>query len=357
MRTRTPGRRTCSTSPPPAGPALRSGPRRSDRHLTVPHRQLRPTRESVSISADGSTIAVGVFGRASSAIDGNVGAVDVYQRSGMNWANQTAPPHADPRFGAGRRPARALGRIVWQREHDRGRGDRVRDTTTPFIGEAWVWQQPQRAGPITHNPNAVLLSPNAITAANNFFGGSTAISADAKTIVIGATGVAGGRGAAFVYTSPNGVWTSAPNAAATLMSSDGTGAGGHGRSRPTVTWSSSGTPFVTIGGNMAQGAAYVYVEPPTGWRDATETQKLFSSDGQARPMASASRSASRTGRCSLRPPAATCPDTPTPAAIYVFGPFPTTSISLSPAAPERLQRLVPQRGPGHVSAPATSARP
>ena len=77
-------------------------------------------------------------------------------------------------------------------------------TTTPFIGEAWVWQQPTTGWANNTNPNAVLLSPNSITAANNFFGSSTAISADAKTIVIGATGVAQGRGAAFVYTSPSG---------------------------------------------------------------------------------------------------------------------------------------------------------
>ncbi len=289
--------------------------------------------QSVSISADGSTIAVGVFGRASSAIDGNVGAVDVYQRSGMNWATQTAP-HATLTHGLGR-AGDQLGRSVALS----GNGSTIvagatgfGGTTTPFIGEAWVWQQPATGWANNNNPNAVLLSPNAITAANNFFGGSTAISADAKTIVIGATGVAGGRGAAFVYTSPNGVWTSAPNAAATLMSSDG--------QQEQVGWSVatdghlvvSGTPFVTIGGNMAQGAAYVYVEPPTGWRNATETQKLFSSDGGTADGLGQSVGLSN-GTVLAASPGSDVPGHADAGAIYAFGPFPTTSISFSPAAP------------------------
>ena len=113
----------------------------ADRHLTGPAVSFDQLGESVSISADGSTIAVGVFGRASSAINGNVGAVvDVYQRSGMTWANQTAPAATLTHGAADRGPARAIGRAVGQREHDRGRRDRVSGHHHPFIGEAWVWQ-------------------------------------------------------------------------------------------------------------------------------------------------------------------------------------------------------------------------
>lgn len=289
--------------------------------------------ESVSISADGSTIAVGVFGRASSAINGNVGAVDVYQRSGMTWANQIKPA-ATLTHGGGR-TGDQLGRSVALS----GNGSTIvagatgfGGTTTPFIGEAWVWQQPATGWANNTNPNAVLLSPNAITAANNFFGGSTAISADAKTIVIGATGVAGGRGAAFVYTSPNGVWTSAPNAAAILMSSDG--------QQEQVGWSVatdghvvvSGTPFVTIGGNMAQGAAYVYVEPATGWRNATETQRLSSNDGRNADGLGQSVGLSN-GTVIAASPGSDVPGHADAGAIYAFGPFPTSSVALTPAAP------------------------
>ena len=40
-----------------------------------------------------------------------------------------------------------------------------------------------------------------------------------------------------------------------------------------------GASGAAIGGNTAQGAAYVFVEPPTGWTNMTETAKLTASDG------------------------------------------------------------------------------
>src|SRR5690349_16497835 len=88
-----------------------------------------------------------------------------------------------------------------------------------FLGEAWVFQQPPGGFVDNNNPNAVLLAPNAQD--NDFFSQAVAISDDAKTIVAGATGVAVGRGAAFVFTAPTGIWTGAPAASATLMSADG----------------------------------------------------------------------------------------------------------------------------------------
>jgi len=42
-----------------------------------------------------------------------------------------------------------------------------------------------------------------------------------------------------------------------------------------------GAPQETVGGNVSQGAAYVFVEPATGWVDATETARLIASNGSA----------------------------------------------------------------------------
>jgi|SRR5579863_10448897 len=67
---------------------------------------------------------------------------------------------------------------------------------------------------------------------------------------------------------------------ATLSASDGS-------SLSTVSIADNGTvvvagePLATVGGNPNQGAAYVFVEPATGWADATETAKLTASDGSA----------------------------------------------------------------------------
>jgi len=40
-----------------------------------------------------------------------------------------------------------------------------------------------------------------------------------------------------------------------------------------------GAPGAAVGGRLGQGAAYVFVKPPTGWKDMTETAKLTASDG------------------------------------------------------------------------------
>ena len=191
--------------------------------------------KSVSISSDGSLIAAGAPGRASSAIDPNVGAVLVFARPAMHWTNQAAP-QATLTHGLGR-TGDQLGFSVALS----GNGTTVvagapffgnAGSNLPFLGEAWVFQQPPGGFVDNTNPNAVLLAPN--SQPNDFFAEAVAISHDAKTIVAGATGVANGRGAAFVFTSPTGIWTSAPAASATLMSSDGQQEGLGRRLPPTV---------------------------------------------------------------------------------------------------------------------------
>jgi hypothetical protein len=42
----------------------------------------------------------------------------------------------------------------------------------------------------------------------------------------------------------------------------------------------AGAPYASTGGYGSQGAAYVFVRPPGGWTDMTETAKLSASDGQ-----------------------------------------------------------------------------
>jgi hypothetical protein len=43
----------------------------------------------------------------------------------------------------------------------------------------------------------------------------------------------------------------------------------------------AGAPSATVGSNIAQGAAYVFVEPSGGWTDMTQNAKLTASDGAA----------------------------------------------------------------------------
>ncbi len=289
--------------------------------------------KSVSISSDGSLIAAGAPGRASSAIDPNVGAVLVFARPAMHWTNQAAP-QATLTHGLGR-TGDQLGFSVALS----GNGTTVvagapffgnAGSNLPFLGEAWVFQQPPGGFVDNTNPNAVLLAPN--SQPNDFFAEAVAISDDAKTIVAGATGVANGRGAAFVYTSPTGIWTSAPAASATLMSSDGQQEG-VGRSVATDGRVVVVGPFtVAIGGNMGQGAAYVFVEPAGGWASETETQRLVAGDGQAGDGLGGTVGISN-GTVVASASGTDIGGHQNVGSIYAFGSFPSTAISIAPPAP------------------------
>lgn len=286
--------------------------------------------QSVSISADATTVAAGAPGRPSGTAT-SVGAVDVFERVGMNWPTTEPNPNATLTH-AGGQTGDELGVSVAQS----GNGTTIVAGAWgfgTFIGEAWVFQQPQGGWVNSTNPNAVLLAPNGQQF--DFFGTSAAISTDAKTIVIGATGYQGNRGAAFVFTSPNGTWTSAPPASATLMSSDGQQESVGSSIATDGKIVVAGTPFVAIGGNMGQGAVYVFVMPPSGWSSETETVKLSASDGSAGDGLGQSVGISN-GTVIAAAPQASAPG-PTPnhqGFLYAFATFPTTGISLTPAAPD-----------------------
>jgi hypothetical protein len=104
-----------------------------------------------------------------------------------------------------------------------------------------------------------------------------AVSIDGKTLVIGANGAfVGGnpaQGAAYVFTKSNGTWTETQK----LIADDGAAFGNFGLS---VTLQGStilvGSPQAVIGGSFAQGAVYVFTNSGGAW---TQTQKLTASDG------------------------------------------------------------------------------
>jgi FG-GAP repeat len=83
-------------------------------------------------------------------------------------------------------------------------------------------------------------------------------------------------GAAYVWVKPESGWA-AMTQTAKLTAPDGVGALG-------VSVSISGSIVVagaTGTGSSPKGAAYVFVEPPTGWADMTQTVMLTPSDGAA----------------------------------------------------------------------------
>jgi trimeric autotransporter adhesin len=125
---------------------------------------------------------------------------------------------------------------------------------------------------------AKLTATTSDQAMGNNFGFAVSISGD--TIVVGANGTNGGHGAAYVFVEPTGGWADMTETAK-LTASDSTVGQLLGRS---VSISGNtvvaGSPADTVGTNLFQGAAYVFVEPTGGWAgNLHEAAKLIASDG------------------------------------------------------------------------------
>jgi hypothetical protein len=111
----------------------------------------------------------------------------------------------------------------------------------------------------------------------------TSVAIAGGTIVVTAPNAAAGsgQGAAYVFVKPTSGWADTTQAAK-LTASDGTASDQFGSS---VAVSGNtivvGAPDATVAGNRDRGAAYVFVRPPAGWADGTQTAKLTASGGSS----------------------------------------------------------------------------
>lgn len=102
----------------------------------------------------------------------------------------------------------------------------------------------------------------------------TAVAVSGKTIVVGA-----GDGKAYIFVKPTGGWKNMTETAQLIdsIAGEGFGASSVVIDRDTIV---VGAPNATINGNQSQGAAYVFVEPPTGWATTSiPDAQLIASDG------------------------------------------------------------------------------
>jgi hypothetical protein len=144
-------------------------------------------------------------------------------------------------------------------------------------GKAYIFVKPKGGWKTTSSFNAELTASNA--QADSGLGVSVSISG--STLVAGAAGVNSGTGAAYVFVEPEGGWKTTSNFNAELTASDGKPGDDLGYSVSisdnTV---AAGAYLAQVGSNLYQGAAYVFIEPPSGWANMTETAKLTAPDGQ-----------------------------------------------------------------------------
>jgi len=141
-------------------------------------------------------------------------------------------------------------------------------------GKAYVFVKPK--GGWRNMTETAILTPSD-KEAYDFFGSSLTISSD--TIVVGAPRSPYNNltaGAAYVFVKPSSGWANMTETAK-LTASDGTDQDQFGASV-----SVSGDTVAVVGGffwGTCLGSAYVFVKPSSGWANMTETAKLTASNG------------------------------------------------------------------------------
>jgi hypothetical protein len=103
----------------------------------------------------------------------------------------------------------------------------------------------------------------------------SAVAVSGNTAVAGAVGRTGGQGAAYVFVMPASGWTSGTQTAE-LTASDGATGDDLGYA---VAVSGSTVVAGADLRNSSRGAAYVFVRPASGWANGTQTAELTASDG------------------------------------------------------------------------------
>ncbi|HST56786.1 MAG TPA: FG-GAP repeat protein [Solirubrobacteraceae bacterium] len=142
-------------------------------------------------------------------------------------------------------------------------------------GVAYVFVKPD--GGWTSTTETAKLTATDATA-GNLLGTSVAIAGD--TIVAGAPGAADNQsyqGAAYVFVKPPSGWTNA-TATAKLTATDGATGASVAISGDTIV---AGAPGATVNNQSYEGAAYAFVKPASGWTNTTATTKLTATDATA----------------------------------------------------------------------------
>ena len=223
--------------------------------------------------AGASTVVVGAP-HATVGTNPNQGRAYVFVKPTTGWKNMTETARLTASDGAS---GDYFGYSVSGTGNSVAVGAPQASSQAQFQGAAYVFSKPGSGWKTTASFKAKL------TASNGAFdeGFGVSVSLSGNTLVAGAP-QASGKGAAYVFVRPSTGWQTTSSFNAELTASDGQSDDLLGNSvsisNTTVV---AGAYLATIGANRFQGAAYVFVEPTSGWADATETAKLSAPDGQS----------------------------------------------------------------------------
>ncbi|HTA26134.1 MAG TPA: hypothetical protein VK763_21560 [Terriglobales bacterium] len=215
-----------------------------------------------SVAIDGNTVVVGT-------IDSSVGEAYVFVKPAGGWKNMTQTAKLTASDGA---EGNEFGDWVAIDGNTIAVGARTAAVNgNQAQGEAYVFVKPSKGWKNMTETARLLASDGGA-----FFDFGTGISVSGNTVVVGAPGPGnnGRPGSAYVFVQPLSGWVNMTQTTE-LTSSDGMNGDEFG-----YTVSVSGdTVLVGAGGHdLSVGSAYVFVEPPNGWENTTETAELSASD-------------------------------------------------------------------------------
>jgi trimeric autotransporter adhesin len=206
-------------------------------------------------------------------------------------------------------------------------------------GAAYVFSEPSGGWGSNETPEEVTQSAELIASNGAKEDGlELSVAVSASTVILGTprhkVGSIAAKGAAYVFTEPGGGWGSKKageqvTQTAELTASDGAEDDGLGAS-VAVSGSTvvAGAPEHKVGNNPAQGAAYVFVMPVSGWAGSlTQSAELSASDGAA--MDALGRSVAVSGDTVLAgAPNHTVAANAEQGAAYVFEEPPSVSVTV-----------------------------
>jgi hypothetical protein len=224
----------------------------------------------VAIDPAGDTIAVGAFDA-----NGGGGAVYVFERHGASWTSSTAPDATLTQTSPGPEDFVGSHLVISSDGATILSGAANRDVGGhSAAGAVYVWARDSTDW-MTTTQTATLTAST--PHANAGLGDSVALSSDGNTLVAAA---GGGTGGAYVFKRPDGGWSgSSEHESAILTPSDGVSGDDFGLGLAildnVIAVGAESHKVGSSGGD--QGAAYVFVEPPTGWATRTQTAELTNS--------------------------------------------------------------------------------
>jgi hypothetical protein len=222
-----------------------------------------------SVAISGNTVVVG-----SPLANGGQGVAYVFTEPGSGWADMTqvaelTASDAAVSAGFGESVSISGNTIVVGADGATVGGNSLQGAAYVFTEPAFGWTNMTQTAKLTASDGA----------AYDLFGASVSIFGN--TIVAGSeyatVGANSQQGSAYIFTEPGSVWTNMTQTAE-LTASDGAAFDHFGDavaiSGNTV---AVGAFYATVGGNVEQGAAYLFTKPAAGWSNMNQTAKLTES--------------------------------------------------------------------------------